>query len=132
MMVDRVANGNSYGIQGNYNLGGDLYNVNGSEVEDFKDRMIAFADAADEIFSAVVTVKQAALATGVLGGTIGEAAPIVGPAKTDNSNPDGSKSCKHGEMKWLDYTKANGDAVKGWYCQAKYSGRGSQCPPVKV
>lgn len=127
-----MANGNSYGIQGNYNLGGDLYNVNGGEVEEFKDRMIAFAEAAEEIFNSVVVVKQAALATGVLSGTIGGDAPVAQQKAADNSNPDGSKSCKHGEMKWLDYTKANGDAVKGWYCTAKYSGKGSQCPPVKV
>lgn len=123
------ANSNCYNIQYNLNLSGDLVNVTADDGEELKDRMIGLADNADELFEAVVTVRQAALAKKVFsegGATTGK------PTPTSSNNPDGSKNCSHGKpMKRLDYKKANGEEVHGWYCQEKYTGKGSVCPPIK-
>jgi len=130
-----MANGNVYSVQHNLNVGGDLINVNGATAEEVKDHMIALAEVSDELFEAVITVKQAALAKGVFsersnnGGSQSTAKPVQTTAVS--SNPDGTKSCKHGELKRLDYTKSNGEEVHGYYCQAKWTGKGSKCDPIK-
>jgi hypothetical protein len=131
-----MANGNVYSVQHNLNVGGDLINVNGATAEEVKDHMIALAEVSDELFEAVISVKQAALAKGVFSERSSNgsqsATPPTATTTAVSSNPDGTKSCKHGELKFLDYVKTDGTPVKGWYCQAKWTGKGSKCDPIRL
>lgn len=120
-----------YKVQISGNIGAGLFVLRGNNAAELLAQAKDLATEISSIYDVLGDVKQITTVKEVFaekksfnGGGAKPAAAGGGyqnkpqAVDTATSDPDGGYTCKHGKMKFLDYTSAAGKEIKGFYCQA--------------